>query len=95
VRRGLAVGLAIVAALALPAVAAAHATLLGASPETQSKVAKAPTQVRLEFSESVSVTSGAIQVLAPDGTVLSGTSKASHGRRVVTAPVSGLVRGSA
>jgi copper transport protein len=66
-----------------------------AFPATQSKIGRAPGEIRLQFSESVTVTSRAIQVLAPDGTVLSGTTKVSQDGRVVTAPVSRLVRGSA
>jgi copper transport protein len=86
---------AVAAALAVPAIAAAHVTILEASPATQSRVENAPAQIRLEFTEAVTATSNAIQVLAPEGRVLSGTSTISQGGRVVSAPVSGLVRGSA
>ena len=94
-RRALTFLAASAAALALPATAAAHATLIEAFPATQAKVQKAPSEIRLRFSESVTVTSGAIQLLAPDGTVLSGAAKAVENGHVVIAPVSGLVRGSA
>jgi copper transport protein len=86
---------AVAAALAVPAIAAAHVTIREASPATQSRVENAPAQIRLEFTEAVTATSNAIQVLAPEGRVLSGTSTISQGGRVVSAPVSGLVRGSA
>jgi copper transport protein len=95
VRRALAVAGAIGVALALPATAAAHAAIDRAFPATQSKIEKAPREIRLQFSESVTATSRAIQVLASDGTVLSGTAKVSQDGRVVSAPVSRLVRGSA
>lgn len=89
------VAVAAAAALALPAGARAHAALSGALPPTQSKISVAPKLVRLEFSSVVTATSGAIQVLAPDGTVLSGTARVSEGGQVVTAPVSRLRHGIA
>jgi copper transport protein len=93
-RRGLALSAAALTVLALPAVAGAHATLIQAEPATQSKVAVPPEEIRLRFSESVTVTWGGIQVLAADGTLLSGTAKVSPDGKVVTAPVSRLARGS-
>jgi copper transport protein len=95
VRRGLVIAAAVAAALVLPATASAHATIRHASPATQSKIQTPPREIRLRFSEAVTVTSWAIQVLAPDGTVLSGTAKTSQDGHVVTAPVSRLRRGSA
>jgi copper transport protein len=94
-RRSLAFAAAVAAALALPATAGAHAVLVGASPETQATVQGAPREVRLRFNSPVTATSTAIQVLAPDGAVHSGVSQVSADGWVVTAPVSGLVRGSA
>jgi copper transport protein len=94
-RRASALATVLLVALAVPAIAAAHTTLLGASPVTQSRVSAPPRLISLRFSDSVTITSSAIQVLAPDGTVLSGTSKVSSDRRTVTAPVSRLRRGSA
>ena len=82
----LAVGAALLAALALPGTALGHAHLSGASPGTQSTVAAPPTEIRLRFNQAVTVTSRAIEVLAPDGTVLSGTSKVVEGGRLVVAP---------
>jgi copper transport protein len=77
-------------ALAAPAAAAAHATLERTEPATQSRVEAAPREIRLEFNQPVTVTSGAIQVLAPDGTLLSGTARSEERGRVVVAPVSRL-----
>jgi copper transport protein len=79
--------------LALPGSAAAHATLESAEPATQSRVDAPPTEIRLRFNQPVTITSNAIQVLAADGTVLSGTSVAEDGEYVVVAPVSRLVDG--
>jgi copper transport protein len=83
------------AAIAFPTAAAAHTTLLEASPATQSNVRAAPSVIELRFTEAVTITSSAIRVLAPNGTVLSGTAKTSDDGRTVTAPVSRLRRGSA
>ncbi len=82
-------------ALAFPSLAAAHVTLESATPEVQSSLAAAPTQIILRFSEPVAVSPGAIRVLAADGTVLSGAARTARGNRVVIASVSGLTRGSA
>jgi len=94
-RRTSAVALALLAALTLPAAAFGHASLRSASPPTQSAVDAPPTEIRLRFNQPVTITSRAIQVLAADGTVLSGTARAAEGGRVVVAPVSRLVKGSA
>jgi copper transport protein len=94
-RAALGFALVAAAALVLPAAAAAHATLVQTSPTEQSKVAIPPTEIRLRFDQSVTITSHAIQVLAPDGTVVSGPAATSEDGRVVTASVKGLVRGSA
>ncbi|MCI0384785.1 copper resistance protein CopC [Streptomyces sp. CNQ085] len=47
--------------------AAAHATLTGSDPARGAVVERAPRQVTLTFSESVSLADDAIRVLAPDG----------------------------
>jgi copper transport protein len=92
VRRRVALLVALLA-LAAPGTAAAHATLERAEPATQSRVDVPPTEVRLEFNESVTATSNAIQVIAADGALLSGTARTESDGYVVVAPVSGLVRG--
>lgn len=94
-RRALVAGVASLAALALPGIATGHVTLSGTSPSTQSTVDTPPTNIRLRFNQPVTITSRAIQVLAPDGTVLSGTARTVEGDLVVIAPVSRLSRGSA
>jgi copper transport protein len=82
------------AALILPGSALAHVTLISSEPITQSRVDAPPTEVRLRFSQPVTITSNAVQVLAPDGTVLSGTSRTEGEGYVVVAPVSRLVDGT-
>jgi copper transport protein len=93
VRRGLVVLALAVAALILPGSALAHVTLISSEPITQSRVDTPPTEVRLRFSQPVTITSNAVQVLAPDGTVLSGTARTEDEGYVVVAPVSRLVDG--
>ena len=85
----------VAAALALPGVASAHATLVEAAPAMQSTVEAPPTEIRLTFDEPVTVTTSAIQVLATDGTVLSGTATTRDGSKVVVTPVSRLGDGAA
>jgi len=86
---------AVLSALAVPASASAHATLEGASPGMQSKVAEPPTVVVLRFSEPLTITSRAVLVLAANGAVRSAEPRLSEDRRVVTTPVSGLAKGEA
>ena len=64
------VGVAIMVALLLviPAVPAlAHATLLQTTPGDGSVVATSPTEVTLRYDQPVTTASGAVKVLAPDG----------------------------
>ena len=89
-RRRLVVLAAAVAALAVPGTALAHVTLIASEPVTQSRVDRPPTEVRLRFNQPVTITSNAVQVLAPDGTVLSGTARTEDRGYVVVAPVSRL-----
>jgi copper transport protein len=93
VRRRLALLGAVLGALVAPSAALAHVTLVSSEPVTQSRVDTAPTEIRLRFNQPVTTTPNAIEVLAPDGTVLSGTARTEDGGYVVVAPVSGLVDG--
>jgi copper transport protein len=93
VRRLLTLLGAVLAALLAPSTAFAHVTLQSSDPVTQSRVETPPTEIRLRFNQPVTITSNAIEVLAPDGTVLSGTAKTEDGGYVVVAPVSRLVDG--
>jgi copper transport protein len=93
VRRGGAVAAVVAIALVVPSAAAAHVTLVRTEPATQSRLERAPTEIRLHFNQPVTITSSAIQVLAPDGTLLSGTAETEDGGYVVVAPVSRLATG--
>ena len=94
-RRIAALAVASLVALVAPAAGQAHVILERTSPATQSSVARAPTEVRLEFNQPVSIAGNAVQVLAADGTVVSGAPSTTDRGRVVRAPVSGLGRGTA
>lgn len=94
-RRLLVVLVLLTGALVAPGLALAHVTLVSATPSVQSSVEVAPTEILLRFSEPVAISPTAIRLLAADGTVLSGGARAAAGDRVVIAPVSGLVRGTA
>jgi len=93
VRRALLCG--VLAALLLPAAAAAHATLKEAHPGEQSRVETPPTEITLRYDQSVTATANSIIVLGADGRRLSGTVTQAAGGTVVRAPVHGLVRGEA
>jgi copper transport protein len=94
-RRTLAVAVVLVAAaLVVPSAVRAHATLIEALPAAQSDVGRAPAEIRLRFNEGVTVAPGAVRVLGRDGADHAGAATVSADGRVVTARVSGLVRGS-
>jgi copper transport protein len=77
-------------ALVVPPTALAHVTLESSDPETQSRLGTAPREIRLVFNQPVTITDSAIQVLAPDGRVLSGRARVESDGYVVVAPVSRL-----
>jgi copper transport protein len=93
VRRALA--LAFGAALLLPGIAAAHATLRHASPAEQGRVERAPTEIVLRYDQSVTAPPNAVLVFAPDGHVVSGPAFQTDGGTVIRVPVFGLRRGEA
>src|SRR5438034_8987218 len=72
-RRRLAVGVAVVAALALPTSAFAHATLTHRSPDYQSRQAVAPRDVVLRFDQSVELIPHSVEMFAVDARKVSGT----------------------
>jgi copper transport protein len=73
-RRAVLLLLIALGALFVPAgPAQAHAALLGSVPAPGSIVGTSPTEIVITFSEAVSVVSGRVQVLAPDGKRISGT----------------------
>jgi copper transport protein len=85
---------AVLVALVVPNAALGHVILESARPGTQSRVESPPTEIRLRFNQPVTISSRAIQVLAPDGSVLSGTSRTTAGGHIVVAPVSRVARGT-
>lgn len=93
-RRSAVVVAGILAALVLPASAFGHAVLTGATPATQSRLVEAPNEIALEFNQAVTVSARSIEVLAADGSVLSGQARAEEDGRLVVASVSGLAHGS-
>ncbi|MFI1097940.1 copper resistance protein CopC [Streptomyces sp. NPDC020917] len=62
-----AAGLAVAALLSLPAVAAAHADLVDASPSDRAVLSAEPQQVTLVFSERVTLALSTVAVVAPNG----------------------------
>jgi copper transport protein len=86
---------AALAALLVPAAAAAHATLKEASPGEQSRLEAPPTEITLRYDQAVTATPDSIVVLGADGRRHSGRVTQSEDRTVVRAPVHGLVRGEA
>jgi copper transport protein len=85
---------AVLVALAVPSTTFAHVILESSRPATQSRVDSPPTEIRLRFNQPVAITSGAIQVLAPDGAVLSGSARTTAGGHVIVAPISRIARGA-
>ena len=80
-------------ALALPAAASAHATLMKTSPAYGKRIERSPSLVRLYFDQTVDVLPNAIRVYDAKGRLLSGQTLASSNNRIVDAPVSRLPRG--
>ena len=85
----------VVVALAFPGSAFAHASLVGASPGTQSRLASPPRAVVLRFDQTVTITPGAIEVFSATGTRLSGPATTDTDGRIVSVPLAGLRRGQA
>lgn len=90
-----ALALAAAGALAAPGAALAHATLLSAAPAAQSTLDRAPSEVRLRFSQPVVIADGAIQVLSEDGSAHARPARVADDGRVVVAAVTGLRTGAA
>jgi copper transport protein len=94
VRRA-AVAACVLAALAAPAAASAHATMQEASPAVQGRVETPPKEVTIRFDQSVEAQPNALVVLAPDGRRLSGAVRQTDRNTIVRVPVRGVVRGQA
>jgi len=85
----------VITALAFPGIAAAHATLVGVSPPTQSRLDAPPRAVVLRFDQAVTTTPRAIEVFSAGGRKLSGAAVSGDRGREVSAPLKGLRRGEA
>ena len=93
-RRGLVTLCYLLAALAFPAAASAHASLEWSVPHFGKRLQAAPTVVRLEFDQSVKALPNAITVFNADGRTFSGVTRSSANTRTVGVPVSHLPRGA-
>src|SRR5438270_9796641 len=89
-------GAVVVAALVVAASpASAHAVLLATDPSPQTTVKQAPSSVKLEFSEAVEVSFGAVRVFDIDANrVDTGTISRAQGNREVKVPVRPLKDGT-
>jgi copper transport protein len=85
--------LAVLVALAFPAVAAAHATLDQTLPQYGTRVERSPKVVQLRFDQSVDALPNAIRVYSARGRVLSGQTVTSADKRTISTPVQALRRG--
>ena len=92
---GVLVGLGLVLALALPSgPAGAHATLQETTPAPDALVDAVPAAVELRFDEPVSASTGAVRVIAPDGTRVDRTITEADGGRTLRVTVDGEQRGT-
>ncbi|QYG95006.1 copper resistance protein CopC/CopD [Iamia sp. SCSIO 61187] len=97
-RRALAL-LALVVGMALGVLAGstpagAHATLQGTSPSDDAVVDEVPAAIVLTFDEPVSASTGAVQVIAPEGGRVDGSVDRTDGGRSVSIGVDGDARGT-
>jgi copper transport protein len=88
--RRTAVGVAAAFALALPALASAHASLVRSTPRDGTVLATAPASVRFVFDDDVRVRSGIKAVRNEDGSVLAGKPRVVDGRTLVVPLRAGL-----
>ncbi len=79
-------------ALTLPGAASAHATLDRTTPGLQTSVDAVPKEVRLEFSQAVTLVARSLEVHAVDGSLVSGPPTLSADGRVISARLQGVVR---
>jgi copper transport protein len=77
----------VLAALALPGAAWAHATLKQTIPAFGKRIERLPKFVELRFDQSVKALSNAITVYTAKGKIVSGPSRGGTDRRIVTAPL--------
>jgi copper transport protein len=82
------------AALALPASAFAHASILRTAPKYRQRLADAPRRVELVFDQRVKVLPNALRVFDEQGRLVSGVSRPADGGQGVAAPLERLPRGA-
>ena len=87
-------GVTVLAALAFPASAAAHASLERTTPHFGTRLQSSPRVIRLQFDQSVKALPNAIDVFTAKGRTVSGTTRSSTDRRMISVPVSHLGRGA-
>jgi copper transport protein len=81
-------------ALAIPAAASAHATLLKTSPSYRERLDAPPSRVSLEFDQQVRLMPRSISVLSAIGRVVSLATRGSADPRRISAPLRRLPRGA-
>ena len=92
--RRAAVTLALVAALAAPAAAYAHATVRSTSPSYRERLSSSPATVVIRFDQAVTVVPDAIVVVGSKGNAVSGISFSAGDGRDVVVPVRRLPKGA-
>ena len=81
------------AALAFPAAASAHATLLTTAPTFGQRLARSPAEVRLTFEQSVQALANAVRVYDSRGRLLSRRTLTSADKRTIRTRLAHLPRG--
>ena len=81
-------------ALAFPAAASAHATMIQSTPGAQQRVTTSPTLVRLRFDQGVKALPNAVRVYTASGRLVSDEVLVSRDKRTVDAAVDRLPRGA-
>ena len=82
-----------VAALAFPASAFAHASLVQTSPSFKQRVDASPRRIVLRFDQQVNALPGSIEVLTPSGKNVAGPARTVTAARELLAPVARLPKG--
>ena len=85
--------IAMLAALALPASAFAHASLIKETPTFKQELQMSPRQIVLQFDQTVDALPKAIEVLTPDGKNVAGKPRAVPSQRELVASLPRLPRG--
>lgn len=92
-RRAL-VAVVLLAALAVPAVASAHATAVRTSPTYKQRFDRPPTRVEIEFNQRITLIPNAIRVYDEQGRIVSRPAVLSPDRKIMSAELLPLARGA-